>query len=302
MEFLNLELDLLRTFVISVEACSFARAADRVGRTPSAVSLQIDRLEELCGNQLFRREGRRFLLTPAGEKLLVYARRLLALNDEAVGALQFARHTEIVQLGIPEDIASGCLPGALKRFAAEHPNAHVTVRIGRSVKLLNSVERGDLDLAVVYGNHDSRGGVHAVDVPIGWIGSSQQQGCKTGDPVPLVLFAPPCCFRTAALEALDRVARKWNIVFESPNLVGQWAAVKAGLGISVRLLTSVPSDLVALRPENGLPALGAVPVALHAAHQLSAGARAFQRLLLEILPELTQPQTSSASLSSLGLN
>ncbi len=243
MGFVNLEFDLLRTFVTAVEADSFARAADLVGRTPSAVSLQIDRLEQLCGQSLFRRERRRFVLTPAGEKLLLYARRLLAINDEALNAINAGTRAEIVRLGIPEDIASGYLPKALKRFAMEHPDTHVTIRIGRSATLVNAVERTELDLAIVYANQERPSAMHAADLPISWIGRPHQKISRKGEPVRLVLFAAPCCFRTAALEALDRAALKWEVVFESPNLVGQWAAVKAGLGISVRLLTSVPPDL-----------------------------------------------------------
>jgi DNA-binding transcriptional LysR family regulator len=290
MGFVNLDTDLLRTFVTAVDAGSFARAADRVARTPSAVSLQIDRLEQLCGHTLFRRNGRQFVLTGAGEKLLAYARRLLAINDEAVGALQLALHPEVVRLGIAEDIASGCLPDALKRFAVQRPEAHVTVLIGRSATLVGAVERGELDVAIVYGKHDRPGALHAADLPIGWIGSAHRQEQHRNGAVRLVLFGPPCVFRTAALEALDRAALPWDVVCESPNLLGQWAAVKAGLGITVRLLASVPPDLVVLGPRDGLPALGTVPLTLHAAHPLSAGAREFHDLMLHALAAATEPQ------------
>ena len=292
MGFVNLEVDLLRTFVTAVDSGSFARAADLIGRTPSAVSLQIDRLEQLCGHALFRRDGRKFVLTAAGEELLVYARRLLAINDEAVGALQLSRHTEGVRLGIPEDIASGCLPDALRKFAVQRPNAYVSVRMDRSATLVGSVGRGELDLALAYGNQDRPGMLHAADLPIGWIGSSSQRKPRNGGPVRLVLFGPPCCFRSAALEALNRAALNWNIVFESPNLLGQWAAVKAGLGISVRLLTSVPPDLIVLGPKDGLPELGTVPLTLHAAPQLSTTAREFRDLLLHTLHAIAEPQAS----------
>ena len=295
MGFVNLEIDLLRTFVTAVETGSFARAAELVARTPSAVSLQIDRLEQLCGHALFCRDGRKFVLTAVGEELLVYARRLLAINDEAVGGLQLARHMEVVRLGIPEDIASGCLPDALKRFAVRRPDAHVAVRMGRSVTLVSAVERGELDLAIVYGNQDRPGALHAADLQISWIGSSHEREPRNKIPVRLVLFGPPCVFRTAALEALDRAALKWNIVFESPNLLGQWAAVKAGLGISVRLRASAPPDLVVLGAQDGLPALGTVPLTLHAAHQLSVGAREFHDLLLHALHAIAESRASSVS-------
>lgn len=283
MGFVNLEMDLLRTFVTAVEAGSFARAADLVSRTPSAVSLQIDRLEQLCGHPLFRRDGRKFLLTTAGEKLLVYARRLLAVNDETVEDLQLVQHKDVVRLGMGEDVASGCLPDVLKKFSVQNPDTYVTARIGVSNRLVNAVESGELDLAIAFGNQNRPGAVHPCDQPICWIGKDRQRTQRKNIPVRLVLFSAPCFFRTAAIEALDRAAIKWEVVFESPNLLGQWAAVKAGLGISVRMRATVPPDLVALGTEDGLPELGTVPLTVHSAPQLSAGAVQFRDLLISAL-------------------
>jgi DNA-binding transcriptional LysR family regulator len=107
--------------------------------------------------------------------------------------------------------------------------------------------------------------------------------------VRLVLFAPPCAFRTAALEALDRALLKWEVVFESPNLLGQWAAVKAGLGIAIRLLASVPPDLAVLGPEDGLPPLGRIPVTVHLARRVSPGVHDFRELLIPALSALAEP-------------
>ena len=283
MGFVNLELDLLRTFVAAVETSSFARAADLVGRTPSAVSLQINRLEELCGEPLFRREGRRFLLTSTGERLLVYARRLLAVNDEIVDDLQLGQHKEVIRLGMAEDIASGCLADVLKRFSLHRPEAYVSVRVGTSARLVSAVESGELDLAIAYGNQDRPGALHACDQPMCWIGGSQERLRPKDSPLRLVLFVPPCPFRTSAFEALDRALLKWEVVFESPNLLGQWAAVKAGLGISIRLLCSVPPDLAVLGPEDGLPPLGSIPVTVHLARQISPGVHDFRELLIPAL-------------------
>lgn len=136
MAYTNLDTDLLRTFAVAVEAGNFGRAAALVGRTASAVSLQIDRLEELAGQKLFRRDGRSFALTSAGEQLLLYARRILAINDEAVSTLQIACKAETVRLGLPEDVACFWLPRVLKRFAAEMPGVTVEVRTDLGATLL----------------------------------------------------------------------------------------------------------------------------------------------------------------------
>jgi len=289
MGFVNLELDLLRTFVAAVETSSFARAADLVGRTPSAISLQIDRLEELCGQPLFRREGRRFLLTTTGEKLLVHARRLLAVNDETVDDLQLGKHKEVIRLGMGEDIATGCLPDVLKQFSLHRPEAYVSVRVGTSARLVSAVESGELDLAIAYGNQDRPSALHACDQPMCWIGASHERLRRKDSAVRLVLFAPPCAFRTLALEALDRALLKWEVVFESPNLLGQWAAVKAGLGVSVRLFSSVPPDLEVLGPKDGLPPLGTIPVTVHLARRISPEVHDFRELLIPALSALAEP-------------
>jgi DNA-binding transcriptional LysR family regulator len=292
MGFVNLELDLLRTFVAAVDTSSFARAADLVGRTPSAVSLQMDRLEELCGQPLFRRQGRRFLLTSTGEKLLAYARRLLTVNDETVDDLQLRQHKEVIRLGMGEDIAGGCLSDVLKRFSVDRPEAYVSVRIGASDRLVSAVESGELDLAIAYGHQDRPGALHASDQPLCWIGGSHDRLRPTGSPVRLVLFAAPCTFRTSALEALDRALLKWEVVFESPNLLGQWAAVKAGLGISIRLLSSVPPDLAVLGPQEGLPPLGRIPITMHLARRISPVVHDFRQLLIPALSALAEPTSA----------
>lgn len=284
MGFVNLDIDLLRTFVTAVEAGSFAQAANIVGRTPSAVSLQIDRLEQLTGEQLFAREGRKFALTSPGEKVFSYARRMLALNDEAVTALEIAQHCEVARLGVPEDLAGGYLPRILGRFALQRPETMVKVQTDRTNVLLGALERGELDIAMVFGQQERREAVRVADLTMNWIGKSHSNGHRLRQPVPLVLFGPPCIFRTVALEALDRSALAWKIALESPNLLGQWAAVKAGLGISVRTLPGIPSELVTLGPEDGLPALGTVTLTLHLGFHSSSAVLALRDLLLSTTP------------------
>lgn len=281
MAYTNLDTDLLRTFAIAVEAGNFGRAAALVGRTASAVSLQVDRLEELAGQKLFRRDGRSFALTSAGEQLLLYARRILAINDQAVSTLQIERKAETVRLGLPEDVAHLWLPRILKRFAAEMPSVTVEVRTDLQVTLLAALGRGDLDLAVVFGNEDRPGALPICELPATWVAAPHMRGYHARGPVPLVLFSPPCFFRSMALEALERAGLPWHIVLISPSLPGQWAAVKAGLGVSIRVLPFVPPDLVALGRKNGLPPLPTAPLTLHVMSRSSDSVNALQRALLE---------------------
>ncbi len=287
MGFVNLDIDLLRTFVIAVEAGSFAQAGRIVGRTPSAVSLQINRLEQLTGHQLFARQGRRYELTAAGERIFSYARRMLALNDETVKALEIAQEPDEIRLGIPEELADECLPRILSRFALEKPETLVQVQSDRSIAMLSALDRGELDIAIAFGHEERRQATRLANLPMNWIGNSHHDGPRILNPVPLILFSPPCVFRTAALEVLDRAGLAWKIVVESSNLLAQSAAVRAGLGISVRSLRGTPTDLVALGPEDGLPSLGTVPLTLHLGFRCSPAVAALRDQLVNMMS--TQP-------------
>jgi DNA-binding transcriptional LysR family regulator len=284
MGFINLDIDLLRTFVTAVEAGSFAQAGRIVGRTPSAVSLQINRLEQLTSQQLFTRQGRRHELTAAGERIFSYARRMLALNDETVKALEIAQESEEIRIGIPEELANACLPRILIRFALEKPETLIQVQSDRSTAMLSALDRGELDIALAFGHEERREATRVANLPMTWIGNSHHDGRRILNPVPLVLFSPPCVFRTAALEVLDRAGLAWKIVVESSNLLAQSAAVEAGLGISVRSLPGSPADLVALGLEDGLPSLGTVPLTLHVGFRCSPPVAALRDQLLNMLP------------------
>lgn len=284
MGFVNLDIDLLRTFVTAVEAGSFAQAGRIVGRTPSAVSLQINRLGQLTGQRLFTRQGRRYELTAAGERIFSYARRMLALNDETVKTLEIAQESEEIRIGIPEELANACLPRILIRFALEKPETLIQVQSDRSTAMLSALDRGELDIALAFGHEERREATRVANLPMTWIGNSHHDGLRTLNPVPLVLFSPPCVFRTAALEVLDRAGFAWKVVVESSNSLAQSAAVKAGLGISVRSLPGTPADLVALGLEDGLPSLGTVPLTLHVGFCCSPPVAALRDQLLNMLP------------------
>ncbi len=147
---INFDLDVLRTFVTGIELGSFARAADRLGRSTSAVSAQLKKLEEQAGTPVLRREGRGMALTEAGETLLAYARRLLELNDEAAGALRGGSLEGRVRLGLQEDFGETLLPAVLARFARAHPKVRIEVRTSRNQQLIEGVRSGELDLALAW--------------------------------------------------------------------------------------------------------------------------------------------------------
>jgi len=249
-----MDLDLLRTFVLAVDMDSFAKAADRVARSQSAVSLQMQRLEEMTGRPLFLKQGRGWQLTPTGELLLGYARQLLEINDRAVQALHDTRLEGQVSLGLPADFAESELPVILARFAAVYPDVQITIVIDRQAVLQQQLQSGKLDVIVIMGPQLPPEAIPIGKLPLRWIGGHtplvhQQQ------PLPLLLFEAPCVVRQAGLEALEQVQRPWRVVLTSPSLSGLWAAAQAGLGITLRTEIGVPAGCRILAASSGLPAL-----------------------------------------------
>lgn len=263
---LNLDLDTLRTFVLGFELGSFARAADRVGRSQSTVSAQLRKLEEQVGQPLVIRSGRGLALTDAGERLLSYARRILDLNDEAVDSLRRSELAGRVRLGLPQDFAEAWLPEVLGRFSRINSNVVVEILVEKVHTLVDKTRQGELDLALAWGaTIDAPYVVPIAEIPSVWIGHKDWRPDRTGrkEPVPLVAFESPCSFRDPAIGALDQAGMAWRIAVSSPSLSGLWAAASAGLGITMRTRIGLPPGLVALDlREAGLPVLPPVPLAL----------------------------------------
>ena len=262
----NLDMDVLRTFVTGFELGSFARAADRLGRSQSAVSTQLRKLEDQVGQPLVQKSGRGLALTTAGESLLSYAKRLLELNDEALAAVRGAEVEGWARLGLPQDFAESWLPPVLARFTQAHPRVRVEVQVDRSVPLTEKIVKGELDLALVWGADAKAPHAERIaEIPVAWIARPDWPGLKAlgSEPLPLAAFAPPCVFRSAAIEALDNAGIPWRLVFTTPSLSGLWAAAEGGLGITARTRMGMPKTLAALDARAvGLPELAAIPLTL----------------------------------------
>ncbi|GLQ86649.1 LysR substrate-binding domain-containing protein [Dyella flagellata] len=288
MRRIHFDLEVLRSFATGMELGSFAKAADRLGRSTSAVSAQLKKLEEQAGTPLLRKSGRGMLLTEAGEVMLGYARRLLELNDEAVSAVRGVQLEGRVRLGLQEDFGESVLPVVLGRFKRAHPRLRVEVHIARNAALMESLQSGRLDLALAWETEwRAQHAQHIQSLPMGWIGAGAGQlPYETGEPIPLVVLDAPCLMRTAAIDALDRAGLAWRIAFTSASLAGTWAAVKAGLGISVRTPFGLPADLQVLDTAN-LPTLPKLGLALYRAEAEPAPAVArLAELILQQLQEV----------------
>jgi DNA-binding transcriptional LysR family regulator len=285
---INLDIDVLRTVVTASQLGSFNRAAEQVGRSQSAISQQIHKLEERVGQPLFRKQGRGLALTEAGEIILAYARRILELNDEAVTAVTGVAIDGTVRFGMPGDFAETWLPAALGRFKRAHPTVRIEATVDRNTSLIERLNKGQIDLALILGpligpQTGARGEALA-KFPMAWIGGNETT-LNSNQPVPLAVFEQPCFFRTAAIAALDAAGIPWRIEFTSPSLAGLWAAVDAGLGITVRTSISPPPHLANVGNRLRLPKLPAVELCLDSGGRTLTPASARLRdILYETLP------------------
>jgi DNA-binding transcriptional LysR family regulator len=262
MGFRTLDLETLRTLIVAHDCGGFGEAASRLNRTPSAVSLQMKRLQESIGAPLFRKDGRGVALTDAGDITLRYARRMLALNDELLHTIQGASLTGSVRLGCSQDFAETVLPVVLARFAKLYPLVLVEVRIDGNSALVDALEKEQLDLALTVGQAERRTAQVLADIELVWIAAREFQP-RSDQPLPLVLFGPQCAFRQEAISRLDDAGWRWRIAAVSPSLAGLWASALGGLGITVRSSLGLPKELTFDAQLFGLPALKRFPVTLH---------------------------------------
>ncbi|NEX62396.1 LysR substrate-binding domain-containing protein [Noviherbaspirillum galbum] len=268
MRRINFDIDALRSFAVGMELGSFAKAADRLGRSTSAVSAQLKKLEDQAGVVLLRKAGRGMALTNAGELMLGYARRMLELNDEAAMAVGATGLQGSVRLGLQEDFGEHLLPEVLGRFARSHPGVHIEAKVARNADLVADMIAGRLDLVLAW--QGARDTPHVEELgryQMEWIGPAGPVPAFLQDrdlPLPLVAFDAPCVMRTVAIEALDRAGIPWRIAFTSHSLGAVWAAVAAGLGVTVRTRFGLRSNLRTLPAEaHGLPTLPKVGLVLH---------------------------------------
>jgi DNA-binding transcriptional LysR family regulator len=258
------DLDALRSFSEGMDSGSFARAAQRLNRSTSAVSAQLRKLEEQAGAPILRKEGRGLVLTEAGEVLLSYARRMLALNDEAAMAVGGADLAGAVRLGFQEDFSAHLLSDVLGAFGRSHPGVRIEAKIGRNAELLAQVLAAEIDLALMWSHGDRAQHMELLgEYPLHWIGPADGSAAAwlhSSEPVPLVAVHAPCHMRSYATDTLDRHGIPWRIAVTSPSLGGVWAAVAAGLGMAVRPTFGMPAALRTC--DEDYPALPSVSLVL----------------------------------------
>lgn len=259
----NLDLTALRSFVTVAEAGGVTRAAGLLNLTQSAVSMQIKRLEDSLGLDLFSRVTRRLVLTAEGEQMLGYARRMLDLNDEALARLTSGAYEGEIRLGVPYDIVYPQIPGVLQRLAALFPRMRINLVSSFTIELKEGFARGDYDVILTTEERADAGGEMLAERALRWIGapggtSWQRRPIRLG-------FEERCKFRSLAQSALDRAGIPWEMAFSGQSSHVMEATAAADLAITVRIDGALPEGCIALTAEAGLPALGTTAICLYQA-------------------------------------
>jgi len=269
----NLDTGLLRTFVTIADHGGFARAGARIHLSQPTVSLQMKRLEGQVGANLFKRSGRELVLTEDGYGLLHYARRILALNDEAWSTLTTTEITGSVRFGMIQDLTEEVLAEIVGKFSREHPHVRLEVVVGNSTDLASALAKGTLDLALLAGKPSDATPLFRRENLV-WIVGKNIAIPKDG-PVPLVLCTMPCGVREKAIELLEKAQIPWRLTFSSPSIAGLKAAVRAGLGITLRGTSFLDRGLIRLSGRTKLPEAPPLEIVFATGPQPSPATMAF---------------------------
>jgi DNA-binding transcriptional LysR family regulator len=263
----DIDTTLLRAFTAVVDTGSVTAAARQLNRTQSAISLQIKRLEEMLGAELFEREHRKLTLTPAGERLIGLAIRLVDLNDEIWGQMTTPDFDGEVRFGVPTDIVPTYIPPILKRYNRTWPKVRVTLTLGNSQHLLERLAQGEIDIALTTDAEPVRNAETLRVDKLVFVGAPNGRA-HLMTPLPLAIGDASCRFRPVVLDALREADRPWRLVLEVSHQVAQEAMVLAGIAIFAALSDSVPPTLEVLGRDSGLPELPQFMINMH----LSPGA------------------------------
>lgn len=253
-----LELDTLRTLVAIADTGNFSAAATVVFRTPSAVSMQVKKTEEIIGQPLFHRDSRSVTATPEGELLVQHGRRMLALNRDIMAKLIVPEVAGVVRVGAPDDVAERLLPDMLRRFANSYCGVTVDVIVENSAQLLAKVRDHSLDLALITCDPAAK---RTKNIDIIYQEALTWAGAQSGiayekDPLPVSVWEEGCAWRNTGLQSLKARKRNFRIAFMSAHISGQRAAILADLVVAPIPVSSCVNGIVRLDERHGMPNLG----------------------------------------------
>lgn len=280
---MNIDTLVLQCFIVLAETGSFTKTAEQIGRTQSAVSQQVAKLEAGLGKTLFVR-GKSFVLTSEGQILLDYAKQICALQRELMDRFAAPELSGEVRFGLPEDFASVYLSDILLNFSRIHPRVSLNVECDLTLNLLKRFKNSEFDLVLLKMSRPSNT-KHGVDVcseKLEWVGESELAKKHKKEALPLVLAPEPCVYRSRAINVLNQKKIKWRLAFSSQSYAGMIAAVKAGLGITILPRTMIPQELKILRSE-GLPKLSDTHISLLRNNSKNPALLTFEEFVIEKL-------------------
>lgn len=271
MNLVSLDIRMLRSLISVVDTGSVTETARRLGRTQPAISLQLQRLEDIAGKALFRHEGRRMHLTPDGDMVLAYAKSILRLHDELLSRLSSPEIHGHVVLGTPDLYAAYMLPSILAVFKEAFPRIRVELRCALSTPTVDRVHKGEVDVALVTRMNDFTGGVIVRQEQLVWIVGEHSQA-HVENPVPLALLPPGNIYRDHAIDFIERAGRRWQLACVSESVGGLQAAVFAGMAITVLGRSALVGGMRELKPSEGFLPLPKVDLLLYKAPGASSPA------------------------------
>lgn len=262
----NLPTDLLRTFITAIDMGGYTRAAEILGRSQPAVSLQMQRLEALLGSQLIKQSGRTMKLTEDGKALAVIARQMLRLNDMAVGQFERARVEDALRIGLPIDFAVQELQQGLTDYARAQTGVRMEIQCDLSRVLLDRLHDDEIDLAIaLFPGGDQQYLVQQWNEQPVWVAREGLQ-FPASDPVPLVTHPEGCEYRNRMTAALTAARRDWRIAYSSPGIGGLQRAISDGLGASALTTPTLFAGVRTLNASDGFPPLEPLHVGLFYKH------------------------------------
>lgn len=264
MNLISLDVRMLRSLISVVETGSITETARRLGRTQPAISLQIQRLEELTGRSLLSNEGRRLTPTEDGDLVLSYAKSILRLHDELLARLSSPDIEGHVVLATPDLYAAYVLPSILSLFRKSFPRIQVELRCALSTPLVSLVHKGEVDIALVTRMRNFSGGRVVRQEQLVWLGA-ENATVHLENPVPLALLPPGNIYRDHAIECLERAGRKWRIACVSESVGGLQAAVFAGMAVTVLGRSAQVAGMRQILPSEGFPPLPKIDLLLYKA-------------------------------------
>ncbi|GGD13965.1 LysR family transcriptional regulator [Aureimonas glaciei] len=279
-----LDFQLLRSFAIVARTGSISAASAQIGRTQSALSMQMRRLEATVGQKLLHRTGSGVGLTVTGERLLIHAEALLGRHDEAVSDMAGTGLRGSISFGCPEEYSIAFVPGLLKGFCADHPDVELRMVCAPTIDLRGLLHRRQLEMALV-STPDAAGGETIRSDGFVWVGNQPEPALLAQDVLPLALSAPTTLDHRAACDAMQSTGRRYRLAYASNSLAGLIAITRSGHAISVTTRAAVPGDLHILTRD--LPPLPEIGIALaFASAPQSAAAHALGAHIRAVLPTL----------------